>query len=234
TVDPRGRVHTLCHAVPGCWHVMGVTQAAGLSLKWFRDNFCGDEIRAAAEAGVDPYVLMDREAAGAAPGSGGLFYLPYLMGERTPHLDPNARGAFVGLSARHGKKELLRAVMEGVAYSMKDCMEILREMGVETGEVRAGGGGGRSPLWRQMMADVFGLPVTVTRSAEGPALGVAILAGTAAGIYASVAEGCDVCVARAGSQEPDAASAAVYAAGYPVYGGLYRSLKDDFARIAAL
>lgn len=146
SIDPKGRVHTFCCAVPGAWHVMGVTQAAGLSLKWFRDQFCSGEIETAKQLGIDPYVLMDKEAETVPIGANRLLYLPYLMGERTPHLDPNCRGAFVGLSAIHTRRDMLRAVMEGVSYSLRDCMEILKEMGVSAEDMMACGGGGSSPL----------------------------------------------------------------------------------------
>ena len=143
-IDPKGRVHTFCHAIPNTWHVMGVTQGAGLSLKWFRDQFCQEEISVAERLGIDPYVLMDKIAETVEPGSDGVIYLPYLMGERTPHLDPDARGVFFGLSAIHTKAHLMRAVMEGVAFSLKDCMEIIRGMGAQVNEIRVSGGGGRS------------------------------------------------------------------------------------------
>ena len=234
TVDPQGRVHTLCHAVPGCWHVMGVTQAAGLSLKWFRDNFCSPEMTTAELMGIDPYVLMDKQAERAVPGCDGLFYLPYLMGERTPHLDPNARGAFIGLSARHTRGDMLRAVMEGVGYSMKDCLEIIRGMDVPVKEIRASGGGGKSPLWRQILADMFARPVVTTTSSEGPALGVAILAGAGTGVYSSVEEGCGICVKKKTVQKHNKETAAIYRRSYPVYKKLYKSLKGDFAKISSL
>ena len=174
SIDPKGRVHTFCCAVPGAWHVMGVTQGAGLSLKWFRDNFCHEEMIAAAGMKKDPYFLMDKQAEEIPIGSDRLLYLPYLMGERTPHLDPNCRGVFFGLSAMHTRQHLLRAVMEGVTFSQRDSVEVLREMGVSINEMLACGGGGSSPLWRQMLADVYGCPVKTVVSKEGPALGVAI------------------------------------------------------------
>ena len=233
-LDQEGRVHTLCHAVPGCWHVMGVTQAAGLSLKWFREQFCKAEEAAADLYGEDVYVLLDRLAADVPAGCDGLFYLPYLMGERTPHLDPNARGVFFGLNARHTKADLLRAVMEGVGYSMKDCLEILKKMGVPVDEVRASGGGGKSALWRQMLADMFAKKVTTINVSEGPALGVAILAGTAAGIYGSVAEGCDAIISRKTTQRAQAEAKQLYKTHYPVYKSLYRSLKHEFAKLNAI
>ena len=179
-IDKEGRVHTLCHAVPGKWHVMGVTQGAGLSLKWYRDNFCHAEMDAADGMGVDPYYLMDKQAEKIAPGCEGLIYLPYLMGERSPHNDPNAKGVFFGLSAKHTKYDMLRAVMEGVSYSLNDCMSVIKEMGIDASEVRASGGGGKSKLWRQMQADMFGCDINTINVSEGPALGVALLAAVGA------------------------------------------------------
>ena len=148
-VDPKGRVHTFCCAVPGQWHVMGVTLAAGQSLKWFRDNYCTAEIIEAEKQGVDPYYIMDKEAEESPVGCNRLLYLPYLMGERTPHLDPDCRGAFIGLSAMHTRKDMIRAVMEGVVYSLRDCEEVLKDMGVAFESMAACGGGGTSPLWRR-------------------------------------------------------------------------------------
>jgi xylulokinase len=151
SIDPKGRVHTCCAAVPNAWHVMGVTQGAGLSLKWFRDNFCNAEKETAKCMGVDEYYLMDKEAEKVPVGANRLLYLPYLMGERTPHLDPDARGVFFGLSAMHTKRDMLRAVMEGVSYSLRDCVEVFREMDINVSDMMACGGGGSSPLWRSML-----------------------------------------------------------------------------------
>ncbi len=231
-IDPKGRVHTFCCAVPGAWHVMGVTQAAGLSLKWFRDNFCQAEIDAAAGMDVDPYDLMNKEAALCPIGANRLFYLPYLMGERTPHLDPDCRGVFFGLSAMHKKRDLIRAVLEGVTYSLKDCLNVLGEMGVKPAQMLATGGGGRSELWRQMLADVFDCPVCTTQSKEGPALGVAILAGVGAGLYPSVREACDEMIHVGRTQEPIAENRPAYAACYDQYRQLYPAMKDAFKRLA--
>ena len=230
-IDKAGRVHTLCHAVPGKWHVMGVTQGAGLSLKWYRDNFCGDEMATAAGMGVDPYYLMDRQAARVSAGCEGLIYLPYLMGERSPHLDPNAKGVFFGLSAKHTKYDMLRAVMEGVSYSLKDCMEIIRGMGIDASEVRASGGGGKSRLWRQMQADMFGCDINTINASEGPALGVALLAGVGAGIYSSVPEACDTAIKVENTTKPIGENEAAYAKYYPVYKEIYTSLKDTFKKV---
>ncbi len=230
-IDKGGRVHTFCHAVPGAWHVMGVTQGAGLSLKWFRDNFCGDEIRLGKDMAIDPYVIMDKEAAAIPPGSNQLLYLPYLMGERTPHLDPKARGVFFGLSTFHNKADLIRAVMEGVTFSLRDCLEILRETGVSADEIVASGGGGKSMLWRQMQADVYRCPVVTTISDEGPALGAAILSMVGTGAYDNVPEACDAIVRKKDVTRPDDASAAVYEKQYAIYKTLYPILKTSFEQL---
>jgi xylulokinase len=234
SIDPKGRVHTFCHAVPNTWHIMGVTQGAGLSLKWFRDNFCIEEKRTAEQMDVDPYMLMDKEAEKVAAGCSGLIYLPYLMGERTPHLDPNAKGVFFGLSAKHEKRDMIRAVMEGVVYSLRDCLEIIKEMGVNVSEVRASGGGGKSPLWRQMQADVFGTEITTINSSEGPALGVALLAGVGAGVYSNINEACDKVIEVRTRQSADMELNSKYSKFYDIYKNLYSSLKKDFTDLSTL
>ena len=234
SIDPQGRVHTFCCAVPGAWHVMGVTQGAGLSLKWFRDNFCQAEKDTAAGMGVDPYYLMDKEAERSPIGCNRLLYLPYLMGERTPHLDPYCRGVFFGLSAMHTKWDMLRAVMEGVTYSLRDCMEVLRGMGVDIGEMLACGGGGSSPLWRQMLADTYNCPVRTVKSKEGPALGVAILAGVGAGLYPSVQEACDAMIQVNEPQAPILENVPQYEAFYQVYKTLYPAMQSSFKSLAQL
>lgn len=232
SIDPKGRVHTFCCAVPGAWHVMGVTQAAGLSLKWFRDNFCLEEKQTAEGMGVDPYYLMDQEAKRVPIGCNKLLYLPYLMGERTPHLDPDCRGVFFGLSAIHTKYDMLRAVMEGVVYSQRDSVEILRSMGISLSEMLACGGGGSSPLWRQMLADVYDCPVKTVISKEGPALGAAILAGVGAGLYPSVQEACDAMIQTNPPQEPIPENVPRYEAFYQVYRTLYPALKENYKLLA--
>lgn len=232
SLDPKGRIHTFCSAVPGQWHVMGVTQAAGLSLKWFRDTFCGAEKEAAREMGKDPYSLMDSEAALSPIGSNRLLYLPYLMGERTPHLDAAARGCFFGISAIHQKRDFIRAVMEGVCFSLRDCLEILKETGAEPASMAACGGGGTSPLWRQMLADIFDCKVTTVASAEGPALGAAILAGAAAGIYPSVPQACAEIVKTKAEQHPAPDAVRAYQPYYRLYRELYPALKSSFGKLA--
>lgn len=233
TIDPQGRVHTFCCAVPGAWHVMGVTQAAGLSLKWFRDQFCDAEKQAAASMGVDSYELMNKEIEQSPLGANDLYYLPYLMGERTPHLDADCRGVFFGLSAMHQKRDLMRAVMEGVTYSLNDCVNVLRGMGVSPARMLACGGGGKSPLWRQMLADMFACPVCTLQNTEGPALGVAILAGVCAGLYGAVPEACDQMIRVQTEQQPDPARSKQYQKRYAVYASLYPAMKDAFKRLSS-
>lgn len=234
SIDPKGRVHTCCAAVPNSWHVMGVTQGAGLSLKWFRDNFCSAEKETAKYMGVDEYYLMDKEAATVSIGANRLLYLPYLMGERTPHLDPNARGVFFGLSAMHTKKEMLRAVMEGVSYSLRDCVEVFKQMNISVSDMMACGGGGTSPLWRQMLADLYACPVKTAASKEGPALGVALLASVGAGIYSSVPEACKAVVKTDKVQEPVAENVPQYEKYYRLYTEIYPKLKEQFALLSSL
>jgi xylulokinase len=182
--------------------------------------------------GVDPYVLMDQEAEKVRAGSNGLLYLPYLMGERTPHLDAIAKGVFFGLSAKHDKKDMIRAVMEGVVYSLRDCLEIIAGMGVNVSSIIATGGGGKSKLWKQMQADVYGKAITTLNSSEGPALGVALLAGVGTGVYKNVAEACDATVKVKNVQQPDMTLYEKYTKFYKVYGRLYSSLKKDYADLA--
>ena len=213
---------------------MGVTQGAGLSLKWFRDNFCMSEMETAKGMGKDPYFLMDQQAARVPVGSNKLLYLPYLMGERTPHLDPDCRGVFFGLSAIHTRFDMLRAVMEGVTFSQRDSVEVLREMGVTLHEMLACGGGGSSPLWRQMLADTFACDVKTVVSKEGPALGVAILAGVGAGIYPSVEEGCRRVIRTNPPQSPIKENIPEYEKFYQMYRSLYPALKDSYQKLAAL
>lgn len=233
-IDPQGRVHTFCCAVPGCWHVMGVTQAAGLSLRWFRDNLAEGYKDKAVRLGCDSYDLINQDVEKVPIGSRRLIYLPYLMGERTPHLNPNCRGVFFGLSAIHTKADMLRAVMEGVSYSLLDCFDILREMKVNVKEMMACGGGGKSRVWRQMLADMYGCEVKTIKAQEGPALGVAILAGVGAGIFPDVQTACKEFIEQDTWCQPDAAVHAYYEKGHALYQKLYQKLKDCYEDLAAL
>ena len=215
TLDLKGRTHSLCHAIPNTWHMTGVTLAAGLSLRWFRDNF-GDG---------QSYEELVADASKIPSGSEGAVWLPYLMGERTPYLDPNARAAFVGLTASHTKSHLTRAVMEGVAFSLRDAFEIFRELGAPIEAIRLGGGGARSPLWRQIQADVYGQAVETIESDEGAAFGAAILAGVGVGAWPSVEEACRKTIHIADRIEPNLKSSAILDRNYQAYRTLYSSLR---------
>lgn len=234
SIDKKGRVHTFCCAVPGCWHVMGVTQSAGLSLKWFAENFCADERETARNMGADLYYLTDKEAELSPIGANRLLFLPYLNGERTPHLDPNCRGTFAGLSPMHKKRDMIRAIMEGVSYSLRDCVEVMREMNVDISDMMVCGGGGRSPLWRQMLADIFACPVKSMEFEEGPALGAALLAAVGTGIYKSVPEACDAVVHTDKTEQPDEWRSAEYEKFYSVYKKLYPDMKSCFEELSRL
>ena len=213
--DPAGRVHTFCHAVKGAWHVMGVTQGAGLSLQWFRNQLA---------PGTD-YDALTAEAATAPAGSQGLYWLPYLMGERTPHLDASARGGWIGLTAKHKRADLIRSLLEGVSYSQKDCLDIIEQIGVSLDSVRVSGGGARSPFWRQMLADVFDKRVVTLQTQEGSAYGAALLALVGTGVYQSVPEVSKAAIREVDSVSPQQDSVRVYAKGHAVYQSLYPALK---------
>jgi xylulokinase len=224
-LDPRGRLHTFCHAVPGRWHVMGVTQAAGLSLRWFRDNFVAASEKS---AGMDAYEKLTAEAATAPAGSDGLLWTPYLMGERTPHLDGNARAALIGLTASHKRAHVVRAILEGVAYSLKDSFTIFGEMKLPVKSIRLGGGGARSELWRQIQADVYGHEVEIVDAEEGAAYGAAILAGVGAKVWESVDAACDGVVRVMHRVKPDAGSVRVMETNYVAYRRIYPATKTIF------
>ncbi len=269
-LDPRGRVHTFCHAVPDRWHVMGVTQGAGLSLRWLRDLIGAGAGRPGAPGGgghdgagggdpaapgggdpaapggggpartggggpartgdggpvapEDPYDLLCAEASQAPPGADGVLWAPYLMGERTPHLDPDARAALVGLSAAHGRAHVIRAVLEGVAFSLRDSLTIFDEMGVPATRIRLGGGGARSPLWRQIQADAYRQPVDVLAAEEGAAYGAALLAGVGAGVWGSVDEACGAAVRVAGTVAPESGAMEALDRQYRRFRALYGAL----------
>lgn len=234
-IDPLGRVHTFCAAVPGAWTAMSCTLAAGLSLRWMRDEFYTSEKESEAKEGRDVYNLMTDAAAKTPIGADGLIYLPYLMGERSPILDPQARGVFFGLSARHSKAHLTRAVLEGVTMSQRHNLHVLNEMEIIPNTLTACGGGASSPLWRQMLADVLNCKVETTASKEGPALGVAILAGVAAKIFSSVAEGCDICIKKSPVfSEPISENQRFYDEIYKLYSFLYPTMRPAFHKLASL
>jgi xylulokinase len=194
---------------------MGVTQAAGLSLRWFRDCF-----------GPNSYDQLTAEAATVPPGAEGLLWAPYLMGERTPHLDPNARAVLIGLTASHSRAHIIRAILEGVAFSLRDTFTIFREMNVPVNCIRLGGGGARSPLWRQIQADIYGREVEIVGAEEGAAYGAAMLAGVGAKIWPTVDAACDSVVRVVNRVKPNAATVAAMNAGYEKYGRIYPAMKS--------
>ena len=219
-LDPGGRLHTFCHAIPNRWHVMGVTQAAGLSLRWMREQLGLKEL---GDAG---YELMTREAAAIAPGADGVLWGPYLMGERTPHLDPHIRAALIGLAANHTRGHIVRAVLEGVAFSLRDSFTIFSELGVPVQRVRLGGGGARSPLWREIQANAYGYPVETVDADEGAAYGAALLAGVGAGLWPSIDDACDRLVRSSMAASPNPRIAEVMNARYAVYQRVYPALRQ--------
>ena len=220
--DPAGRLHTFCHAVRDKWHVMSVTQGAGLSLQWLRTRL----------APTASYDELMAEAATAPAGSQGLFWLPYLMGERSPHLDPRARGGWVGLTAKHTRADLIRAVIEGVSYSQKDCLDIIDDLGVRVDSVRASGGGARSAFWRQILADVFGKTIVRLANQEGAAFGAALLATTGTGEFANVPEACEASIQESDGSLPRSAESALYSKAHHIYRALYPALRPIYSQIA--
>ena len=218
-LDSRGRVHTFCHAVPGRWIAMGVTQAAGLSLRWFRDQFGSDDRQ-------QSYEGLTAEAAKAPPGCDGLLWAPYLMGERTPYLDPAARGMLVGLTASHTRGHVIRAILEGVAFSLRDTFTIFREMEVPVTKIRLGGGGARSRLWRKIQADIYGQPVETVAAEEGAAYGAAILAGVGAKTWSSIDEACESVVRVVENIAPDPEESLALERAYAIYRRIYPAMKS--------
>ncbi|MDR2116662.1 MAG: xylulokinase [Planctomycetaceae bacterium] len=227
-IDPLGRIHTFCHAVRGKWHLMGVNLSSGGSLQWFRNALCSELVAEAKKKKADVYDLLTAEAEKTPAGSEGLYFLPYLSGERTPHADPFARGCFVGLTLAHGRGHLVRSIMEGVTYSMRDSLEIFQGLNIPVKQIRASGGGSKSPFWRQIQADVFGQRVVTINSEEGPAFGVALLAAVGAGAFKNIQEACKATIKIVKETKPNPKTKKMYDKAMPVYQNLYRSLKDDF------
>lgn len=222
--DGEGRVHTFCHAVPGLWHAMAVTQGAGLSLQWLRNHLAPDK----------QYDDLTWEAALSPPGANGLFWLPYLMGERTPHLDANARAAWIGLTARHDRADLIRAILEGVGYSQKDGLQIIAELGERPSLVRLSGGGAKSPVWQQIFADIFDHTVAALATQEGSAFGAALLALAATGDHGDIVDVSRAAITEIRFNEPQPAHVEFYRAGYQIYKSFYPALKPAFRAIAEL
>lgn len=222
--DPAGRVHTFCHAIPNAWHVMGVTQGAGLSLQWFRNTFTPDA----------EYDELTAEATLSPPGAHGLFWLPYLMGERTPHLDANARAGWIGLTARHQRADLVRSILEGVCYSLKDGLEIIAALGARPSLVKLSGGGARSPLWHQLFATIFGERVATLETQEGSAYGAALLAMVGTREYSSAVELCRAAIKEVAVNDPEPPEVEFYRKRYQIFRSLYPALKPAFQAIGEL
>jgi xylulokinase len=232
--DPKLRVHTFCHAVPGKWHMMGVMLSAGGSLRWLADTFFQPEGVVAKTIGDDRYQLIAEGASHVPAGAEGLIFLPYLTGERTPYPDADARGTFFGITLRHHRQHFARAVLEGVAFALNDTFQIFGQLGIPVTQVRASGGGAKSPVWRQIHADVTGHPHVTLSVDEGPALGAALLAAVGTGAYASVADACHAAIQTVATTEPDTLAHTQYEKYYSVYQALYPALKDQFAALSAI
>lgn len=232
--NPEGKLQIFCNNMPDRWHAMGVTLTAGGALRWFRDNLAEAERKWSRQTGKDVYELLTEEAAKAPPGSEGLFFLPYFIGERCPHIDPHARGAFVGLTFRHTRGHLVRSLLEGVIFSLRTVAQLIEDFGVSLTQIRTSGGGAASGLWRQIHADIFNSEViTVRGSNEGGAYGAAFVAGTGVGLWPSVEEA--VRALRVETRtHPIAAHVERYRQLFEVYRGLYPALKPSFDRIASL
>jgi xylulokinase len=223
-IEPEGRLHAFCHALPDRWHFMGVMLSAAGSLQWYRETLAPD-------SSFDDLI---NPTAGVAPGSEGLFFLPYLMGERTPHPDPLARGAWVGLTVRHKREHLTRSVLEGVAFGLKDSFTLIQGAGLgEIRQVRVSGGGAKSALWLQILADILNAELVTVNTTEGAAFGAALLAGVGAGVYPDVPTACDAAIQLTGRTLPGEAVSS-YADIYPLYRSLYPALKDEFVSVAGL
>lgn len=216
TKDPKGRLHTFCHAVPGLWHVMGVTQSAGLSLSWLKDTFFASQT----------YDALSASAAEVPACCEGLEWAPYLLGERTPHLDPEVRAAFAGIGAQHTAPHFVRAVLEGVAYSLQDSFTLFAELGIPVSGIRLGGGGARGPLWRKIQAGIYGHAVEILAAEEGGAFGCALMAGVAARHWATLDEACAQAIQVAQRIDPDPGEMAAYQAGYERWRRLYPALRS--------
>lgn len=227
-VDPKLRTHTFCHSVPDKWYVMGVMLSAGGAFRWYRDTLGEMEIQQAKKENVDPYEILTAKAEEAPIGSEGLVFLPYLNGERTPHGDANAKGTFFGLTLRHEKSHMIRSVMEGVTYGMRDSLEIIKKLDLPIDHVYATGGGAKSQLWRQIQADIYNTELVTINIAEGPAFGAAIIAGVASGVYNSIEEATDELIEITSRTQPTHENVEIYNEYYQIYRDLYPALKPQF------
>jgi xylulokinase len=233
-VDSQGALQTFCSCVAGQWCMFGCVLAAGGSLQWYRNQFGAAALAQAGRRKLDPYDLLVEQAGQALPGSEGLYWLPYLTGERTPHADPHAKACWIGITSRTTQNEMIRSVLEGVTFAMNDSVTLIGELGLPVRQIRLSGGGARSAFWRQLQADIFGRPCATINTQQGPAYGAAILAGVGTGCYRSVAHACQAVVRVTEKILPQRRLKACYAKRYAQYRRLYPALKDEFARIDAL
>jgi len=223
TYDPKLRIHTFCHAIPGTYHLLGAILSAGLSLKWLKENILYTS---------DSYRIFDKEADNIKIGSEGVIFLPYLLGERSPYMNPEAKGVFFGLNLKHHRAHLIRSVMEGVVFALRDCLEVFEELDVKIERVIASGGGAKSRVWRQIQADIFNKEISMTQSIEQAAMGVAILAGIGVGIYKDAEEGCKKVVKLKEERiKPIPENVDIYNQQFKIYQSLYQDLKKDFKRL---
>jgi xylulokinase len=230
-VEPEGKLHAFCHAVPGKWHLMGVMLSAAGSFQWYKNQLGREEQKLESEGGSNAYDTLTASAETVPPGSEGLIFLPYLSGERTPHPDPHARGCFIGLSVRHEKRHLTRAVLEGVSFGLNDSVELMRNLGVNPKEIVLSGGGTRSALWKQMLADIFSSRCTMVNALEGAAYGAAVLAAVGSGAFSSVEDACDRWIRQTEVVEPSGENSS-YDKFYSIYRSLYPKLQETFRSLA--
>lgn len=233
-VDEQNRLHSFCHAVDGKWHTMGVMLSAAECLRWWTKTVGQEEQVHAENLDKSPYELMCEAASQSPAGANGLLFLPYLMGERTPHADANARGSFIGLTTRHTKSMMTRSILEGVAYGLRDSVEIMRDLGIRIKQIRVTGGGAKSQLWRQILADVIGVEVVTLENSEGPALGAALLAGVGAGLYPNVESACNDLIQVKEVIQPNQENVKIYDEYYRLYRGLYSTLQFTFNDLSQL
>ncbi len=229
--DPEGRLHSFCHAVPGKWHLMGVTLSAAGSQKWYYDTFGPSKSIMQERPDLKKYKLLDAQAEKISAGSNGLIFLPYLSGERSPHGDAYARGVFFGISYVHGQDHFVRSIMEGVAFSQLDCLNLMRSLGINSDKIVLIGGGSRSKIWREIICDVFETPLITLKNEEGPAFGAALLGGVGCGLYKSVEEAVGKTVRQADEIKPNSGNFPIYRKTYDIYRSLYKDLKDDFKKL---
>jgi xylulokinase len=233
-IDPKMRVHTFCHSVPNKWYLMGVMLSAGGAFRWYRDTFAGEEKITANNKNVDVYEILTEQAESIPAGSEGLYFLPYLMGERTPHQSADAKGAYIGISPRHTKSHFVRSTLEGITFGMRDSLEIMRDLGLHIDQIRLTGGGAKSKFWKQLQANIYQTEVATVNSSEGPAFGAAIMAGVGAKIFKSIEEATENIIKVVENTQPVKEDSEKYEKYYQLFKSLYPKLKNSFTEIAKI